>query len=82
MTTVTKLQIEIIADLTTQGWESDRIAEGLQLNERAVIGVINNFEYHMRIEREEWITEHGWDWILDNGERTDIRKDGKGADKS
>jgi hypothetical protein len=68
MTTVTKLQVEIISDLTTQGWESDQIADGLQLNERAVIGVINNFEYKMRCEREEWIREYGWTWVLDNGE--------------
>jgi len=78
MTTVTKLQIEIISDLTTQGWESDRIAEGLQLNERAVIGVINNFEYKMRTEREEWIKENGWDWILVGGTDNTTQQGGAG----
>ena len=78
MTTVTKLQIEIISDLTTQGWESDQIAEGLQLNERAVIGVINNFEYKMRCEREEWIKENGWEWVLVGGTDNTTQQGGEG----
>ena len=63
-----KAEKEKIKDLLCEGKSIEYIAKKLGLVKTDVRKLANNFTSYSRIQREKWLSEHGWSWQFKNGD--------------